>query len=97
MNIIITGATRGLGLSHAIYFSKKGFNLALVDISEDACKVYNEVDDLNHLLKILSENNSEIKFYKCDLTNYDLTKKIFNEICKDFTKISAVYLLQEEI
>ena len=89
MNIIITGATRGLGLSHAIYFSKKGFNLALVDISEDACKVYNEVDDLNHLLKILSENNSEIKFYKCDLTNYDLTKKIFNEICKDFTKISA--------
>ena len=89
MNLIITGATRGLGLSHAMYFSKKGFNIALVDISEDACKVYKEVDDLNHLIEMLSKNNSKIKFYKCDLTNFSLTEKIFENIFNDFTKISA--------
>lgn len=89
MNLIITGATRGLGLSHAMYFSKKGFNIALVDISEDACKVYKEVDDLNHLIRMLSKNNSKIKFYKCDLTDFSLTEKIFENIFNDFTKISA--------
>ena len=42
-SIIITGGSRGLGLSHAFYLADKGYNTALIDISEDACKVYNEI------------------------------------------------------
>ena len=54
MNIIITGATRGLGLSHALYLSKKGHNLAIIDISRSACQTYGDVNNIDELLSDLS-------------------------------------------
>ena len=35
-NILITGGTRGLGLEYGMYLSKKGYNIGLTDISENA-------------------------------------------------------------
>ena len=64
MNIIITGGTRGLGLSHAFYLSNKGYNLALVDISRKACQVYGEIKNVNDLLLKLSFNGTKNKFYE---------------------------------
>ena len=46
-NLIITGGTRGMGLSHAFYLSSKGYNLALIDISKKACQVYGEIKNVN--------------------------------------------------
>ena len=63
MNIIITGGTRGIGLSHALYLSNKGHNLALVDISRKACQVYGEIKNVNDLLLKLSSNGTKNKFY----------------------------------
>ena len=87
MNIIITGGTRGLGLSHALYLSAKGYNLALIDISKNAGKVYNEINNIDALLKQLSINGTKNKFYECDLTDLKSTKEIFNNIISDFGTI----------
>ena len=76
-NLIITGGTRGMGLSHAFYFSNKGFNLALIDISSKACEVYGEIENIDDLLKKLSCNSTKNKFYECDLTKFSNTKNIF--------------------
>ena len=87
MNIIITGGTRGLGLSHAFYLSNKGYNLALIDISKKACEVYSEINNLDELLARLSSNGTINRFYECDLTKFTSTKKVFNKIITDFTSI----------
>ena len=79
-NIIITGGTRGLGLSHAFHLSNKGYNLALVDISRKACQVYGEIKNVNDLLLKLSSNGTKNKFYECDLTKFTSTKNVFIKI-----------------
>ena len=53
-NIIITGATRGLGLSHVRYLSKCNYNIALVDISKNACDVYNDANNVDEIIKELN-------------------------------------------
>ena len=88
-NIIITGGSRGLGLSHALYLSKKGYNLAIVDLSKEACKVYGEIKNIDELLYRLSINGTENRFYECDLTNLIKTQSVFEEITKDFISIQG--------
>ena len=88
-NIIITGGSRGLGLSHALYLSKKGYNLAIVDLSKEACKVYGEIKNIDELLNRLSTNGTENRFYECDLTNLIKTQSVFEEITKDFISIQG--------
>ena len=90
--VIITGGTRGQGLSNALHLSKKGYNIALVDISKDACKVYREIKDIDYLLSMLSLNGARNKFYECDLTNLKSTKKVFNKIIDDFSDIYSAVL-----
>jgi len=91
-NIIITGGTRGLGLSHAFYLADKGYNLALIDISKNACKVYNEIKDIDELINKLSINGTQHKFYKCDLTKLNDTNTIFKKIINDFSTIRGCVL-----
>ncbi|WP_416695876.1 SDR family NAD(P)-dependent oxidoreductase [Candidatus Pseudothioglobus sp. Uisw_050_01] len=92
MNIIITGGTRGIGLSHAVYLSKKGHNLALIDISRNAGTIYGETNSVDDLVKQLSINGSKNKFYKCDLTNFLEAKNTFNKIINDFGQIDGCVL-----
>jgi len=89
MNVIITGGTRGLGLSHAFHLSSKGHNLAIIDISKNACEVYGEIESIDMLLKKLSTNGTKNEFYECDLTNLDATTKVFNKIISDFKTIQG--------
>ena len=87
-NIIITGATRGLGLSHAQYLAKRGYNIALLDISKDACSIYGEVQSISTILEKLRKSN-KAEFYSCDLTNYKNTKDTFQKILNDFGSIEG--------
>lgn len=89
-NIILTGATRGLGLSHAHCLAKQGYNLAIVDISEDACSVYGETDSVESLKKSLTYDGNKIEFYACDLTDAETTKKVFTQINEDFGSIGGL-------
>lgn len=88
-NIIITGGSRGLGLSHALYLSEKGYNLAIVDLSRDACKVYGEIENIDDLLSRLSLNKTKNRFYECDLTDFSKTELIFKQITEDFSSIQG--------
>ena len=80
MNIIITGATRGIGLSHAVYLSNKGHNIALIDISKNAGNIYGETENIDSLRTFLSNNGTINRFYECDLTILKDTQFIFNKI-----------------
>ena len=78
-----------MGLSHAKYLSKKGFNLALVDISKEACNIYNESKNLNEIISNLSINGLQVKFFECDLTDLKHTVSVFDKIIKDFNCIDG--------
>ena len=82
-NLVLTGATRGLGLNHALYLSKENYNLAIIDISEEASNVYGEMSSVKKLIERLNKNNTKNLFYKCDLTNFKETNKVFKQIKQD--------------
>ena len=74
-NLVLTGATRGLGLNHALYLSKENYNLAIIDISEEASNVYGEMSSVKKLIERLSELSRNhfsgivtISFYKGSLS-----------------------------
>ena len=90
-NIIITGATRGLGLSHAKYLTKNGYNIALVDMSENACTVYGEAESVSTILGELNQS-SKAEFYSCDLTDYNETNATFQKILNDFGNLEGAVL-----
>jgi NAD(P)-dependent dehydrogenase (short-subunit alcohol dehydrogenase family) len=92
VNIIITGATRGIGLSHAVYLSNKGHNIALIDISKNAGNIYGETENIDSLRTFLSNNGTINRFYECDLTILKDTQFIFNKIFEDFQTIDACVL-----
>tara|TARA_B100000315_G_scaffold249791_1_gene281553 strand:- start:9 stop:836 length:828 start_codon:yes stop_codon:yes gene_type:complete len=91
-NIVITGSTRGLGLSHAKYLAQSGYNIALIDISKEACEVYGEVSSINQLLEKLKKYSVKVKFFECDLTDLEATKKAFEKIIDDFGAIEGLVL-----
>ena len=91
-NIVLTGATRGMGLSHAIYLAEKGYNIALVDISDQAFNVYDEVASIKSLISKLSENGTKHKFFPCDLTDFSRTEVLIKEILDDYDSIYGVVL-----
>ncbi len=79
--IIVTGATRGLGYNFCKYISKLNWDIILIDISNNAYKVYKENHSLYSLKKSL-ENKNKLKFFYGDLSVEKNVKKIFNDIKK---------------
>lgn len=89
-NVILTGGSRGLGLSHAFYLAKGGYNLAIIDISEFAGLVYGESNGPIELLSKLEQYGIIARFYACNLTDYDETCQIFDKIIQDFGSIDGL-------
>ena len=58
--IIVTGATRGLGLDFCEYISKLKWNIILIDISASAFKVYKENKKISDIKKKLYNNNDAL-------------------------------------
>jgi len=90
-NIIVTGATRGLGLSHSKYLAENGYNIALIDISKNACSVYGEAQNVSSILEHLRKS-SKSEFYSCDLTDLEKTNITFKKILNDFGSLDGVVL-----
>ncbi len=89
MNIIITGASRGMGLSHADILSLNNQNkIIIIDISKKASTAFS-TKEKNKLNKVLKRNN--VKIYYCDLLNQKKIKDTFKEIFMNFkNKIDAI-------
>ncbi len=77
-NIIVTGASSGIGRQCAVTFSQLGANVILIARNEERLKgTFNKLDKGNHL--IISQ----------DITEYDKLKEIVNTVVDKIGKISG--------
>ncbi|OBA28297.1 NAD(P)-binding protein [Hanseniaspora valbyensis NRRL Y-1626] len=84
-NVIITGASSGIGLELAKGFVKLDANVAMIYNSHD-------IHDLVEQLE--KENDSDakgqkIKCYQCSLSSFESVNSVFNTIAKDFGQIDV--------
>jgi len=89
-NVLVTGGTRGLGLEYCRSLAKSGHNIAISDISENACKVYNEVDSVGQILDELKGYGVKTSFIAADLNSLDQTEKMVASFISEFGSIDAV-------
>jgi len=89
-NILITGGTRGLGLEYAMFLSKKGYNIGLTDISENACTIYGEAKSIESILYEIRKNKVEAWFSAANLTNQEETEEMVKEFISKFGVINGI-------
>ena len=77
---IVTGGSFGIGRATAINFAIRGAKVAIVDCIED-----------NETLELIKASGGEAIFIKCDVSNVDEVKKMFEEIIRTFGKIDYAF------
>lgn len=81
-NILLTGASSGIGYQLAKDLSIEGANLALTS---------RRIDLLENLINEIS-GMSRVRIYKCDVTKKEEVKDLFSMVKKDFGKIDIAIL-----
>jgi 3-oxoacyl-[acyl-carrier protein] reductase len=81
-NVIITGASRGIGKGIAEVFAKHGANIAFTYISSDE-KVKAFEDEL-------SANGCKAKGYKSDASDFDAAQQLSKDVMDDFGSIDVL-------
>jgi len=89
-NVLVTGATRGLGLSYARHLASKGYNVGITDISRHACSVYNEAQSVESIIDELSGNGGCSWFGEADLTDSTQVKKLLDSYLYKFGEIHGI-------
>ncbi|MEN2985668.1 MAG: 3-oxoacyl-[acyl-carrier-protein] reductase [Thermodesulfovibrionaceae bacterium] len=79
---IITGSSRGIGKTVAEEFAKRGVNVVIVDINEEASVRVAE--------EIKSSFQVETLAVKADVSNTEEVKRLFEETVKKFQKIEIL-------
>lgn len=79
--VIITGARRGMGKSHALLFAKAGAKVAVSDVSQEDCEL---------VVKEIKENNGEAIAVKCDVTNKAQVEELVKKTIKEFGKVDIL-------
>ena len=78
-NILVTGASSGIGKGIAIYLSKMGANVIMAARNEEKLKeTYNELEPGNH------------SYYLIDLNNLDEIEGMIDDICSDERKLNGI-------
>lgn len=80
--VIITGAGSGIGRSTAIAFANEGAKVVVSDI--------NQKEGLE-TTNIISKNNGQSIFVKCDVSNEEDVKNMVNQTLKFFGKLDYAY------
>ena len=81
-NVIITGASRGIGKGIAEVFSKHGANIAFT---------YRSSSEQAALLeKSLLSNSGIVKSYKSDASNFEESQKLVQDVISDFGDIDVL-------
>ncbi len=80
-NVMITGASSGIGRATAIRIASEGGNLALLDINSDK---------LHTLAGELQAYKINIVYAQCDVSNFELTKQIIDHLCKELGGIQSL-------
>ena len=81
-NVIITGATRGIGKGIALEFAKQGANIAFT--------YSRSVDEAKDLEKELSNFGVKAKSFQSDASNYDESHKLIESMLLDFDTIDVL-------
>jgi 3-oxoacyl-[acyl-carrier protein] reductase len=81
-NVIITGATRGIGKGIALEFAKQGANIAFT--------YSRSVDEAKDLEKVLSNFGVKAKSFQSDASNYDDSHKLIESMLLDFDTIDVL-------
>ncbi len=81
-NVIITGASRGIGRGIAQLFAKQGANIAFTYLSS--------FEEANLLEEELSINNIKVKAYKSDASNFNAANQLVDDVLKDFGSIDVL-------
>ena len=81
-NVIITGATRGIGKGIALEFAKQGANIAFT--------YSRSVDEAKDLEKELSNFGVKAKSFQSDASNYDDSHKLIENMLLDFDTIDVL-------
>ena len=80
--VLITGATRGIGLAMAKLFAAEGADLAFVYI--------NSVEKAQALETELSANGIKAKGYRVDVASYEGAAQMVDEVVKEFGRIDIL-------
>lgn len=81
-NVIITGATRGIGKGIALEFAKQGANIAFT--------YSRSVDEAKDLEKELSNFGVKAKSFQSDASNYDDSHKLIESMLLNFDTIDVL-------
>jgi len=78
---IVTGARRGMGITHALVLAKDGVKVVVADISlEDCQKVVEEIE----------KNGGEAIAVKCDVSKKEEVKEMVKETVEKFGKVDIL-------
>ena len=81
-NVIITGASRGIGKGILELFVKNGANVAFSYIGDSSQAKSIEADFSNHKQKVVS--------YMSDASNFEQSQKLINDVVNDFGSIDVL-------
>ena len=81
-NVIITGASRGLGLGIAKVFADNGANIAFTYLSSD--------EKAKALEDELSSSGCKVVGYKSDAADFDSAQKLAEDVLKEFGSIDVL-------
>ncbi|MBN4065871.1 3-oxoacyl-[acyl-carrier-protein] reductase [Candidatus Amoebophilus asiaticus] len=81
-NIVITGASRGIGKGIASKFAEHGANIAFTFLSS--------VEKAKSLETELGKNGIKVKGYQSDASKYDTAEELINLILEDFETIDCI-------
>ncbi len=82
-NVVITGASSGIGKNLALQLAKEGCSLALLA---------RRIEELEIVAHQVSKYNVMVKIYKCDVSNKDEVEKVFSQVKKIFGSIDIAIL-----
>lgn len=80
-NALITGGTRGIGLSAAMELGKAGYDIILTGIDTKVSK---------EALQELAKESINAEFIECDSTNEEAINKCFNYVNKKYGKLNVL-------
>lgn len=78
----ITGGTRGIGKQIAITLAKDGYDIAI--------NYRKENDDLENIKNEIEKTNAKFLAVKGDVTDFDSTQQMVNDIIKEYGKIDVL-------
>lgn len=78
---IVTGGLQGLGLGSAIALAEEGFDIAILDLEEQAEP---------KVLKSITEHGTRVRYYKLDISDLDRHQQILDAIQDDFGRLDCL-------